>query len=222
VIKDPRSLDAPPRARALAGLASLLTEAPWTVDGGDLDRLRDAGVSDEGVVQAVTIAAMFNHLTRVADATAIDFDYATALPRVEIDRAQPPLPRPEPAEWPIPAPRLPLSLRPGTADAIAAWRAYAFAEGDGLSTRDRAVLARTAAFHVCDAAGVAEHGDPPRTAREEALAAFAAKLTVAPWQQKEADLAPLRGLGLSDRGVLHAIAVVGLQNTLSRLRLALG
>jgi alkylhydroperoxidase family enzyme len=37
-----------------------------------------------------------------------------------------------------------------------------------------------------------------------------------------ADLAALRAHGLDDRDLLHAIALVGLANALSRLTLALG
>src|SRR6185437_6104793 len=102
IIADPEALDAPPRERALAGMASLLTEAPWTVDAGDLDRLRAVGLGDESVVQVVTIAAMFNHLVRAADATGIEFDYTTALPKLAVNRDRAPVPRPAPAEWPRP------------------------------------------------------------------------------------------------------------------------
>jgi alkylhydroperoxidase family enzyme len=211
-----------PRRRALAGLASILTEAPWTVDDGDLARLREAGLTDGDIVQATAIAAVFNHLTRVADATGIAVDYVSALPRIRVDPAREPLPRPPPDTWPRPQRRLALSPAP-VREAIAAWRAYAFTPSAALPERDRAVLARAAAFHTCDAAGVAAFADAePRSAREAALAAFAEKLTVTPWRMAEADLAPLRALGLADRDVLHAIALVGLANMLSRLTLALG
>jgi alkylhydroperoxidase family enzyme len=223
VIRDPAGLALPPREEALAGMASLLTEAPWTVDAGDLARMRAAGLSDEGIVQAVTIAAIFNHLTRAADATGLRFDYATELPPLAVDRAREPVPRPPPAGWPAPEPRLPLSLRPATAAAVDRWAAYVRAPSPALPARDRAVLGRAAAFATCDAAGVSTWGDAtPRSPREAALAAFAEKLTVTPWRMSEDDLAPLRGEGLDDRGVLDVVGVVGFQNMSSRLRLALG
>lgn len=201
----------------------MLTDAPWAVDEGDIAELREAGLDDEAVVQVVTIVAMFNHLVRAADGTGIEADYPSPLPRFEVDRDREPLPRPERAKWPSPRPRLPLSLRPATEAALAAFRAYVLAPGAGLSARDRAVIARTAALHLCDAAGLAEHGNAlPRDAREAALAAYAEKLTVSPWKMTADDLAPLRAAGLDDRGALHVIATVGLQNALSRLRLALG
>ena len=135
-------------------MASLLTEAPWTVDEGDLDRLRAVGLGDASVVQVVTIAAMFNHLVRAADGTGIELDYASPLPKLAVNRDRAPAPRPPPAEWPRVAPRLARSLRPATMAAFEAWRAYLFDESDVLPRRERAVIARTAAFHLCDAAGV--------------------------------------------------------------------
>jgi alkylhydroperoxidase family enzyme len=204
-------------------MASLLTEAPWTVDAGDLGRLRAVGLGDEAIVQAITIAAMFNHFVRAADATGVEFDYVTALPKLAVDRDRAPAPRPAPAEWPRPAPRLPRALRPATMAAFEAWRAYLFERSDALPRRERAVIARTAALHLCDAAGVeAWSGAGAETSREQALAAFAEKLTVTPWRMDPEDLEALRAEGLDDVQVLHAIAGVGLQNVLSRVHLALG
>lgn len=223
VIGDPRGLDVGPREKALAGIASLVTEAPWTVDAGDLDRLRAAGLRDDEIVQAVTIAAVFNHLTRAADATGVEPDYASALPRMVVDAARDPLPRPPPDAWPTPAPRLPLSLRPALEEALVRWRSYARTPTPRLSARDRAVLARTSAHGTCDAAGVAEHAEAvPGTPREQALAAFAERLTLTPWRMRPDDLDALRAHGLDDRSLLEAIAVVGFQNMESRVRLALG
>lgn len=224
VVRDPRAVPLGPRERALAGFASLLTEAPWTVDAGDLGRLSAAGLRDEEVVHAVTISAMFNHFTRVADATGIEFDYASPLPRLAVDASREPVPRPDPGDWPRPpAPRLPLSLRPGTEAAVARWREYAFTGTASLSARERAVAARAAAYGTCDAAGVEAHAAAePTTSRERALAAYATKLTLTPWRMQEADLAPLRAEGLDDLGILQVAAVTGFQNVASRLRLALG
>ncbi len=224
-MRDPSTAQLAPRQRALAGLATLVTEVPWTVVGEDLARVRAAGVSEEGVVQAVTIAALFNHLTRVADATGVEPDYASPLPRLQIDTRREPVPRPERAKWPAPpaSPRLPLSLRPVTQAALERWGAFMRMPTEALSARERAVLGRATAFHLCDEAGLAAWGDAqPGTEREATLAAFAETLTVAPWRLTEASLTPLRRLGLEDRDLLHAICVVGYQNVESRLRLVLG
>ncbi len=107
--------------------------------------------------------------------------------------------------------------------AFEAWRAYLFDESDVLPRRERAVIARTAAFHLCDAAGVeAWAGTSAASARERALEAFAEELTVTPWRMSAQDLNPLRAEGLDDLQILHAVAGVGLQNVLSRVHLALG
>lgn len=222
MLRDPAALDASPRLVALAGFASLLTDAPWTVDAADVARLQsNAALDDVGLVQVVSIVAMFNHLTRVADATGIELDYESPLPTYEVDMAREPLPRPDPEAWPRPEARLPLSLRPATAEAFAGWRDYVHAPAAGLTDRDRAVLARAAAHHLCDAAGVAAHAEGvPATGREERLAAFAEKLTVSPWRMTEADIESLRAEGMADPTVLRAIAVVGFQNAASRVRFA--
>jgi alkylhydroperoxidase family enzyme len=222
VLQGTSARDLTPRQRALARLAALLTEAPWTVDAGSLARLREAGLTDGNIVQATAISAVFNHLTRVADATGIEYDYASDLPRIQVDTAREPVPRPPTDEWPRPEHRL--DLAPAEVrKAIDAWRGYALRPTATLDARDRAVLARASAFHTCDAAGVEAFAEgEPRSAREAALAAFAEKLTVTPWRMAEADLAALRVLGLDDRDLLHAIALVGLANALSRLTLALG
>jgi alkylhydroperoxidase family enzyme len=194
------------------------------VDDSVLQRLRDDGLSDEAIVQAVAVAAMFSHLTRVADATGLELDYDSPLPRFEVDASREHLPRPDPSAWPAVGPaRLPLALLPPFPGALAALQERVFTPTEALSARDRAVIVRAAAFQLCDAAGVAAHdGAAPRSPREAALAAYAEKLTLTPWRMTEADLAPLRREGLDDRALLHVIALVGFQNVASRLQLALG
>jgi alkylhydroperoxidase family enzyme len=225
VVRNPSALVLPPRERALAGLATVMTEAPWTVGDEDLDRLRAAGVSDEGIVQAVTIAAIFNHLTRVASGTGVEPDYASPLPRMRLDWHHAGILRPDAAEWPKPpaAPRLQLALRPATREAIEAWSAYAQTPSEALPSEDRAVIRRAVANGLCDAAGVAAWGDAqPNSARQGSLVEYAEVLTVMPWRIAADDLDPLRQLGFDDRGLLDVIGLVGFQNMESRLRLALG
>jgi alkylhydroperoxidase family enzyme len=225
-VRDPSALVLPPRERALAGLAAVMTEAPWTVDEADLDRVRTAGVSDEGIVQAVTIAALFNHLTRVADGTGVEPDYASPLPRLEVDATREAVPRPERRDWPAPLPsqRLPLSLRPRTAEAIAAWAAYARTPSAALSMLDRAVVGSAVARQLCDAVGVASWAPAAGagSTRDSALQNYAETLTVTPWRVGGPDLEPLKQAGLDARGLLDVIGLVGFQNMESRVRLALG
>jgi alkylhydroperoxidase family enzyme len=202
-----------------------MTEAPWTVRRDDLDRLRAVGLSDEGMVQAVTIGGIFNYVTRVADGVGIEFDYESALPRLQVDTTVEALPRPDIEAWPTlnPTPELTLHHRPSTEAAFARWREHAFERDAPLGRRDRAVLGRAAAFAVCDGDGVRSFADAaPGSPREIALAAYATKLTLTPWRMTEADLGALREEGLDDAGILDVVSVVALQNTLSRIRLALG
>ena len=62
-------------------------------------------------------------------------------------------------------------------------------------------------------------GLPPR---EQALCAYAEKLTLHPAEMTEADLAPLRGEGLSDAQILELAQVVGMFNLTNRVSSALG
>lgn len=58
--------------------------------------------------------------------------------------------------------------------------------------------------------------------REQALCAYAEKLTLYPAEMTEADLAPLRGEGLSDAQILELAQVVGMFNLTNRVSSALG
>jgi len=183
--------------------------------------MREAGVSEEGIEQAISIAGFFNYLTRVADATAVEPDYESPVPRIVVDRARAAEPRPPTSKWNAKVdgsvtPEFP--RRPKTTSAVERWRAYLLERDEPLTARERRVLARAAAEDVCDAGAVSRWSDAaPATPRERALAAFAGKLSNAPWQMQESDLAPLRAEGLDDRALLHAITVVAGQNAISRM-----
>jgi alkylhydroperoxidase family enzyme len=215
-------LRASPRERALAGFAALLTEAPWTLAPEDLDRLRSAGVSEEGLEQAISVAAFFNYFPRVADGTGIDFDYASPLPRITIDHGREALPRPSPSTWnpAVDGSSIPVFPRRQHAQgALERWHAYHFERDAPLSRRERHVLARAAAEELCDAGALARwHDALPRDEREHALSAYAKKLTLTPWAMGSADLAPLREHGMSDGAILDAITLIAHQNTFSRMQ----
>jgi uncharacterized protein YciW len=221
---DVAHLDGTPRERALGRFAALVAEAPWTITADDLDRLRAVGLGDEALVQATGIAGFFCYVTRVADATGIDYDYVSPLPLLEPDRAREPLPRPPRERWPhgSRSPRLTLDLRPATAAALAAWEEYLFDRDVPLARRERRLLAARAAGHACDAAGTARHGaGEPAGEREARLAAFADRLSLAPWTTSAADLDALRAAGLDDAALLDAIGTVAYQSARSRIDLAL-
>jgi uncharacterized peroxidase-related enzyme len=58
--------------------------------------------------------------------------------------------------------------------------------------------------------------------RMEALCLYALKLTVIPWEMKEVDLKPMRGLGLSDRDIVDVNQVVSYFNYVNRVADGLG
>lgn len=58
--------------------------------------------------------------------------------------------------------------------------------------------------------------------REQALCAYAEKLTLAPAEMTEADLAPLRAQGLNDAQILELVQVIGMFNMTNRVSSALG
>jgi uncharacterized peroxidase-related enzyme len=58
--------------------------------------------------------------------------------------------------------------------------------------------------------------------REQALCAYAEKLTLAPTEMTEADLAPLRAQGLNDAQILELVQVIGMFNMTNRVSSALG
>jgi len=220
VLEDPASASLGPIERALAGLASIVTEAPWTISTGDLERARAAGLADASVLHAIVLSAFFNYLNRVADAIDLEFDYVSALPRIVRDAAREPVPRPPRSEWPQGA-ALPLRLgdRAITAAPFAHLREYVFRDGGALPLREREVMARAVSLALCDARG--ESLPAPEGEREQRLSDYAEKLTVTPWRLTRADLDGLRALGLDDAGLLDAISVASFQNIAARLHLAI-
>ncbi|MEX2180885.1 MAG: peroxidase-related enzyme [Gemmatimonadaceae bacterium] len=67
ILRDPRTVPLEPRWRVLADLAILLTERPAAVREPDVQRLREFGLSDAGVHDAVAIIAYFNYVNRLAE-----------------------------------------------------------------------------------------------------------------------------------------------------------
>ena len=58
--------------RALLEYARLLTERPASSTPADIDRLQQAGWSDEQIAEAVYITALFAFFNRVADAFGLE------------------------------------------------------------------------------------------------------------------------------------------------------
>jgi alkylhydroperoxidase family enzyme len=49
-----------------------VTKAPASASQADVDALRDAGWTDDGVHDAIQVIAFFNYINRVADAVGIE------------------------------------------------------------------------------------------------------------------------------------------------------
>jgi alkylhydroperoxidase family enzyme len=58
------------QVRAALGLIEVLTLRPDDVSAADIDRVRAAGVSDEGIEHAAAVCALFNVIDRLADSFA--------------------------------------------------------------------------------------------------------------------------------------------------------
>ena len=69
-----------PRQKALSKFAELVTRAPSAVREQDLETLRQHGLSDCDILDAVEVISYFNYINRVADALGID-------PEPEMQRA---------------------------------------------------------------------------------------------------------------------------------------
>lgn len=167
----------------------------------------------------MAVVAMFNYLTRVADASGIEFDYVSPLPAFEPERGREPAPRPARESWPVAAAEhRTLPSFPATSEAWQRWHAYVFDSDEPLTRRERGLLASAAAQETCDRTRADElAGHTPGDDREARLDAFARKLSRGPWSMGPADLQSLRDLGYPEPALLHAISVVALQNAESRL-----
>lgn len=61
-----------PRQKALSKFAELVTHAPSAVREQDLETLRQHGLSDRDILDAVEAISYFNYINRVADALGVD------------------------------------------------------------------------------------------------------------------------------------------------------
>ena len=61
-----------PREKALAKFAELVTRTSSAVRKQDVDALREHGLNDRDILDAVEVIAYFNYINRIADALGID------------------------------------------------------------------------------------------------------------------------------------------------------
>jgi uncharacterized peroxidase-related enzyme len=59
---------------ALCRFAIKVTRRPWTVVQEDIDQLREVGLDDRAINDAVQVIAFFNYINRVGDALGIDLE----------------------------------------------------------------------------------------------------------------------------------------------------
>lgn len=213
-----------PRDRALAGFAHILTEAPWAVDADDiqhLQHLQKDGLSEAEIEQAILVVAFFNYFPRVADATGIEFDYESPLPRLVADSNRDALPRIPVADWnlAVDGSTLPLFAHaPQITELLTPWRVLHMEREAPMKPSTRRLLVRIVTQELCDAAAVRHWPDGrPTNDNEVLLVAFARKLTRTPWAMNEGDVFALRSAGLSDEAILGAITLIAHQNAISRM-----
>lgn len=72
VFADPDTAPISPQLKAALGLVRKLTLAPEEVGADDIWATLDAGVSEDGVIDAMYVCFAFNLIDRVADALGFD------------------------------------------------------------------------------------------------------------------------------------------------------
>lgn len=214
----------PERSAALAHYAAQLTAQPWSITPDLGADLAARGLDAPAIGAATAVVAMFNYLTRVADASGIEFDYESPLPVFQPDRGREPAARPHRESWPVVgAEYRTMPGFPALTQAWQQWHDYVFDSAEPLNHRERRLLAAAAAQECCDRWRADElAGYTPRDSREAALDAFARKLSRQPWRMGPADLQTLRDNGFPEPALLHVISVVALQNAESRLAMGHG
>jgi uncharacterized peroxidase-related enzyme len=69
--RDYTQADLSEQDRTMLDYAVRLTNAAYRLTPEDLDRLREVGFDDVGILQITLIAAWFNYINRVADALGV-------------------------------------------------------------------------------------------------------------------------------------------------------
>lgn len=71
---DYRSAEIDRATLAMLEFAERVTLSPARMQEADIDRLRQAGFSDEAILDIVHITGYFNHINRVADALGVELE----------------------------------------------------------------------------------------------------------------------------------------------------
>jgi alkylhydroperoxidase family enzyme len=72
VLADHRTAPIEPGLRAMLGLLQKVTLVPAEVSHEDVDAVREAGVSDAAIEDALAVCACFNLIDRIADSLGFD------------------------------------------------------------------------------------------------------------------------------------------------------
>lgn len=72
IVKDWRAAPLTAVDRALCQFAAKLTRLPTAVSKADLDTLREQGLNDTALHDAVQVIGYFNYITRVAEALGVE------------------------------------------------------------------------------------------------------------------------------------------------------
>lgn len=208
----------PSRMRELAELATVVTEAPWTLSRTHHARAHEAGLGDADILHAIVLSSYFGYLNRIADAVAVPLDYIVQEAPPAIDPTTPP--------WPV-APTLvcgklalDLGQRPATSTALAAWRAHAFERDAPLTRRQRHVIARWVALWLGDG-GISRPDDLTANPIDDELRILAEDITLAPWKLGDHSFTKLRASGFDDEALFDACVVASTAGMLSRITVAL-
>jgi alkylhydroperoxidase family enzyme len=79
VCRDWRTAPVDHKVRATLGFLEKLTLHPDALTGADADAVREAGVSNDALVDAIHVCALFNMIVRIADALGFEVPPAEAL-----------------------------------------------------------------------------------------------------------------------------------------------
>lgn len=206
------------RLRMLAELALHVAESPWLLSRAHLSRARQAGLTDEDVLQAVTLSAFFGHISRIAAAVDPPLEPVKFQPP-PVDRSKPP--RAPSQQLVVGRPAIDIARRPATATAFTEWRHYIFYSHDApLTRRQRTVIARWVACWLGDG-GISSPADLTGNPLDDALRAAAEVVTLAPWRLDDATFAPLRAAGFDDAGIFDVCATATSAGVFSRIEVAL-
>ncbi len=72
--QDYRSAELSDLDRAMLDYALKLTEAPWAMEQGDIDKLRKQGFSDAAILDINQVTGYFAYVNRLADGLGVELE----------------------------------------------------------------------------------------------------------------------------------------------------